>query len=509
MSDKIISRQNPALFTIAIISALMVFGAIYLVLFSHASSPSATANLWIDSNSGAHNCTRSGTASIPADDYNTAVSSGRICSSLSGAYAAALPGDKVLIKSGSTYGSQSFAKRTALDSGTCVSTGNGCVTFMPDVGADIKLGELSFGSNYANDGPTNIKIDATGGTISASGENFVRAHEIYLKNINVPGNVYMTGGSYISVYGGEYGPFSDGSGTHPEVQAVYNSNPVIMPTHIIFSGGYWHDYNTTNATAHVDCLQIESGQDFILENSRFKNCGSVGVRVSYGTNRNSEAPNGLLIQNNVFDQCAPIPVSQCYYSAELGNGNNVTIRNNTFIQSEQPTTSNGSPSNVIRINNVGALDGCQNFGTNITYSHNIWKNGTCNSTDKSYGNLLLNADGSPQSSSSPVINAGDSSNCPPYDILGHTRPYGGGCDAGAYEFGATGGSNPPPPPPPPSCTRAADINCDGSVNIQDVTVVLSNFGKPTSQATDTRADASGNGSVDISDMTVVLSSFGS
>jgi hypothetical protein len=65
------------------------------------------------------------------------------------------------------------------------------------------------------------------------------------------------------------------------------------------------------------------------------------------------------------------------------------------------------------------------------------------------------------------------------------------------------------PPPPPTCTRAADINCDGSVNIQDVTVVLSNFGKPVAQASDPRADTSGNGTVDIPDMTVVLSAFGS
>jgi hypothetical protein len=64
-------------------------------------------------------------------------------------------------------------------------------------------------------------------------------------------------------------------------------------------------------------------------------------------------------------------------------------------------------------------------------------------------------------------------------------------------------------PPPPTCTRVADINCDGSVNIQDVTVVLSNFGKPIAQSSDPRADTSGNGTVDIPDMTVVLSAFGS
>ena len=456
--------------------------------YQNAAPTGPTANLWVDPNGGT--CTRQASATT----YNDAAA----CGSLSAAYNAASPNDLVIIKSG-TYGSQTILRRTALDSGTCVSSGNfnGCIKFEPETGGTVNLGSISFGNNYANVGPSNISIDATKGSITTSGLDFMQANQIYLKNLKVPGNLYMTGGSYITMIGGEYGPYSDGSGTHPEIQAVYNSNPVIKPTHIKFSGGYWHDYNTTNATAHVDCLQIESGSDFTLENSRFNNCGSVGVRVSYGTNRNSEAPDGLLIQNNVFDKCADIPVSQCYYSAELGNGNNVTIRNNTFLMAQQPTTGNGAPTNVTYVGNTGLLDGCQTFGTNITYKNNVWKGGTCNASDINTTNLFMNADGSLQSNS-PAIGKADQTNYPAYDILGTARPQGGSADAGAYEY--TGTST------PPTCsTKPGDTNGDNVVNILDISAILSNYGKT---GTTLCSDVTKDGSINIQDISLVLSKYG-
>ncbi len=433
---------------------VMIFAGLgtYFIINSFAASPT-TANFWIDPNGGS--CTRSASPAA----YNDATA----CSSMTAAYNAAQNGDNVIIKAGG-YGSQNFPKRSALDGGTCVSSGtkSGCVSFTIEAGANVNVGDISFGSNYTNDGPSNISIDASGGSLTTSYLGFTRAHEIYLKNIDVPGDLFMTGGSYITIMGGEFGPFSDNSGTHPEIQAVYNSNPVIKPTHIKFSGGYWHDYNTTNSTAHVDCLQIESGVDFTLENSRFNNCGSVGVRVSYGTNRNSEAPDGLLIQNNVFDKCANIPVSECYYSAELGNGNNVTIRNNTFLMEPQPTTSNGSPSNVTYVGNTGKITGCQTFGSNIVYRYNVWQSFSCGSTDVSVSNLMLNSDGSLKAGS-PAIGRADPSNYPAYDILGISRPQGSAPDAGAYEYN----DNTPPPPDttPPTAPTSVTATATSATNV--------------------------------------------
>ena len=65
------------------------------------------------------------------------------------------------------------------------------------------------------------------------------------------------------------------------------------------------------------------------------------------------------------------------------------------------------------------------------------------------------------------------------------------------------GSPPPPPPPPPSCTKVGDINCDGSVNISDLSVLLSRW-----NSNDTTADLNKNGKVDIYDLGILLSNWG-
>ena len=56
-------------------------------------------------------------------------------------------------------------------------------------------------------------------------------------------------------------------------------------------------------------------------------------------------------------------------------------------------------------------------------------------------------------------------------------------------------------------TLPGDANFDGRVDINDLTIVLSNFGK-TAGASWTTGDFVGDGRVDINDLTIVLSHFG-
>ncbi len=56
-------------------------------------------------------------------------------------------------------------------------------------------------------------------------------------------------------------------------------------------------------------------------------------------------------------------------------------------------------------------------------------------------------------------------------------------------------------------TIPGDLNRDGLVNIDDLTIVTSNFGRAAAEATDTRADANSDGLVNIDDLTIVTSNF--
>jgi uncharacterized protein (DUF2141 family) len=54
---------------------------------------------------------------------------------------------------------------------------------------------------------------------------------------------------------------------------------------------------------------------------------------------------------------------------------------------------------------------------------------------------------------------------------------------------------------------AGDVNCDGKVDVNDLTIVLSHFGQ-TAGMTWTTGDLNGDGRVDVNDLTIVLSNFG-
>ncbi len=53
-----------------------------------------------------------------------------------------------------------------------------------------------------------------------------------------------------------------------------------------------------------------------------------------------------------------------------------------------------------------------------------------------------------------------------------------------------------------------DINSDARVDVVDLSILLSNYGKPAAQATNPAADVNASGTVDITDLSILLSNFG-
>jgi len=140
---------------------------------------------------------------------------------------------------------------------------------------------------------------------------------------------------------------------------------------------------------------------------------------------------------------------------------NVTIAGNQaptgsgYYEADFATSPPRTFENTIVI--ADSAEACAGTTALITGDHNIDDDGTCGFSafgDKPGVNPLLgplrnnggHTDTQALAAGSPAINAGDPANCPATDQRGVTRPQGGTCDIGAFEYVPP----PPPPPPPPS-----------------------------------------------------------
>lgn len=362
------------------------------------------------------------------------------CLTLNRAYAVASLGETVEM-AGGNYGSVNVRDYPPKDGSTCVSdpASGACVVVMAAPNSTVNIGQLTLGQGRIGRGPSGLVFLSGGNQRIVSGDTSVwQASQTALVGMSHR-NYFMSGGSWITINGGEVGPNTSTDGTHPEVQRVYGTNPLVVPQNIRFEGIYFHDINTTNRTAHVDCLQVENGTNMQIVGNRFERCGSVGLRMSFGVETEEGPPTNVLIENNAFGDCADIPVSQCYYSAQLGVGRNITVRNNSStmsIQGSNQSGFNGGPDgiNVRYVGNAvnGAFEPCDK----AYYSHNIVTKSTCSSADRRVSSIgFLSSTDMRLRSSSPAINAGDPRDFPARDLLGVARPRGSAPDAGAYESG--------------------------------------------------------------------------
>ncbi|QEC50090.1 hypothetical protein FSW04_22620 [Baekduia soli] len=260
------------------------------------------------------------------------------CRTLDRAYHLARPGAVVALAAG-RYGPQLVTTDPAKRGTGCESARRAaaCVTFRPAPGARVTLGGLTLGASYGHPGPSGIALSGGGGgAVLDVGDTVLnQVREVSLAGVRQR-LLYITGGRDMAIRGGSVGGANLPDGTHPEIQRVYGSDPLIVPTRLTIEGVWFHDVNTTSPTAHVDCLQIENGEDLVIRGNRFERCGSVGLRMSYGADGNEAPPQHVLIEDNVFGPCRDTPVSPCYYSAQLGVGRHVIVRHNTSTQAFQP-----------------------------------------------------------------------------------------------------------------------------------------------------------------------------
>jgi hypothetical protein len=179
-------------------------------------------------------------------------------------------------------------------------------------------------------------------------------------------------------------------------------------------------------------------------------------------------------------------------------------------------TSGNSGGAQIVGNIIGVSTGSFTCISGATYKYNIFPSGsgTCgtgdttlqttifpfiNSSSGSGGNYHLSgtADSTRADNLVPT-----SAGCAPTDYDGQARPADTNCDAGADERSS---STTLPPPPSP---KTGDINSDGSVNVLDLSILLSNYGKTAAQSSNPATDLNNDGIINILDLSILLSHYG-
>ena len=557
------SFKNHRFSSTHLLTFALVFAAIggYALLRSQATS-GTTANIWVDTSGGL--CSRNGTKAV----YDSIVA----CGSLSSAFATAQTGDVVAIKTGEydisktsiSYNSALTDYVSFIPDGQVIFKGKVCLgndtssdcdgkaRSSPDwvrFDSDSPTGDFVYAGSirmvYKNRTPSNIQI--LGGHSKAS-SSFRSGNNVLLKNLDIGPSCCTADGLLIT---------SSGAGVMP------------APTNYILDGIHIHDiarrcaaYPGQNSvgigpatcpgddgSAHVDCLQMNSGHNITIKNSRFYNCATQGVFLGGGAGNfpiDTTCGNSsgcywgeLKFQNNMigarYESATGLGIGRGVDTQDpsFGPGTRVLIENNSVVGGLSSIGSIKPPTFVEWNNNIGTWQPwvvCQQqSGVTYTWKNNAMVGKTCGTTDillTSTSNLwkstaVLNTDLHLKSAANEVVDRGDTSSCVRPDIDGDLMN-GTGCDIGADEFNSSSAPAPSPlpsptptptptPTPPPTPTPAppattpkrGDLNSDAQVTIVDLSILLTRYG-----TTNTTGDIDINGRVDVVDLSILLSNYG-
>ena len=280
-----------------------------------------------------------------------------------------------------------------------------------------------------------------------------------------------------------------------------------------------------------------TGQGFFIKDARDPRTGIVGPH-GLGVFQNVTIENNLVV-NNKDDADSPAQTFSWGKSAltpiGLNEADNVRIFNNTVWDNDSATIIAEGVTNAVVKNNIFQRFQVANNST-ATSDYNLSP-----SFETTSGGVMIKGghdlNGSPTfaysnngsdlnsanwnyrlASNSLGIDTGTNTSgvsgysVPAFDKEGKNRVdisavlngSAGFYDIGAYEFQST---------TTPTCTKQPDINCDNVVNITDLSILLSSYGKTTAQLAGStpsypKADINTSGKVDIADLSALLTGYG-
>ena len=172
-------------------------------------------------------------------------------------------------------------------------------------------GQITFDNSKVGASGRVVLSPAPGAAVTVSGELFVRAQHVELRDMAMAGgwqtdiaaadvvmrnldakHLFINSSQGVSVIGGRVGPGVD---YHPQIQ----SSTTTPPRNILVDGVTFHDWTISDPSVHTECLQIGAGDGVTIRNSRFINCAATGnMHITHFGD--SPRTRNVTIENNFF-----------------------------------------------------------------------------------------------------------------------------------------------------------------------------------------------------------------
>ena len=421
ISAKIKKRSLHKRVILALLLVLFAGIGSYFILNSSASSSVPTlANVFVSPNGSdaGSNC-KLFTTAVGNPDTSTGAT---LCKSFEKAVSLVQAGGTVLVKSG-TYGDQTITSDKGSTTYVVAEDGTTIGGFKPD----------SSWVEYQNFTAANLDMENISPTNVTS------------RNVNIAaqGHVTFDGPDNFTWIGGTVGPYQIDDGDWPgrfQIQGIPDTtNNLVLDGLIVQPVTRTQACINDSTNCHTEVVRFNEGvTSAILRNMTFQNGSGINSATIFTGSTSSGSVANLTLENNFFGSNGGQPIVDENPSGACGNW---TFRNNTMATTGAAFVENdcSSATNVKIIGNIGQVPICR---TGVTYSNNVWFNGTCGSTDINAGSGLSSlglggSDGFHLTATSPAKDHGDPTSFPALDHDGGARPFGSAPDAGAHEYGSS------------------------------------------------------------------------
>ena len=320
-------------------------------------------------------------------------------------------------------------------SGITVNGSSGGLAEYPNRGGGIKV----CGSNSIVENSTVTNIDYGFG-ITTSEANNVLLLDNTISNIHAQGNSEQGHGIYIAnntvgaVVDGNVISDCDYIGIHVNGDLGDSGNPPGLVQNALIENNVIHD----NGQNGINADGLEGST---IENNLIYNYADYGICL-YQIDAGGPSQNNVIV-NNTIDSGTSTGTSGSIRILDGSTGNtilnNILLDGSSVVYRISADSQSGTVSNYNIVPN-GAQVQSEDTGQNESFSQ--WQSSTGqdhNSFAATAAQLFVNPSASSyqESSTSPSIGAGTSTDAPSTDILGNPRPSRNGYDIGCYEYETT------------------------------------------------------------------------